>query len=197
MARQGLNPAIIMREAAGIVDVVGAERLTLARIAQQLDVRLPSLYKHIDSLAAVRAGVATLATEQLAAAITAAAVGRSGADALTALAAAYRDYARAHPGRYAMALRAPDPQEARSAPIAATMNVINAVLASYGLAGDDALDAARAVRAALHGFATLETAGGFGFPRDVDASFARLVSGLDIMLGHWPSTAEPATARPE
>ena len=187
MARPGLSPSIIIQEAAEVVDAVGVERLTLAQIAQQLGVRLPSLYKHIDSLAALRSGVATLATQQLAAAITEAAVGRAGVDALRAVAAAYRDYARTHPGRYATSLRAPDPHDdARTAASATTMKVINAVLASYDLTDDEALDAARAVRAAIHGFATLETAQGFGLPRDVDASFARLVGGLDIMLRHWP-----------
>jgi len=54
-----------------------------------------------------------------------------------------------------------------------------AVLRGYGLEGDDAVHAARTVRAALHGFAALETGGGFGIPLDLDATFARLVGVLD------------------
>jgi hypothetical protein len=35
------------------------------------------------------------------------------------------------------------------------------------------------VRAALHGFVTLEAGGGFGLPLSVDDTFARLVDALD------------------
>jgi hypothetical protein len=48
------------------------------------------------------------------------------------------------------------------------------VLASYGLRGDDALHAVRRLRSVVHGFATLESAGGFGIPLEVDESFERL-----------------------
>jgi hypothetical protein len=72
------------------------------------------------------------------------------------------------------------------------MSVVLAVLAGYGVTGDAAIDAARALRAALHGYATLEAAGGFGIPRDVDRSFGALLDGLDTMLRGW---GEPPTRR--
>jgi hypothetical protein len=43
------------------------------------------------------------------------------------------------------------------------------------------------VRAALHGFAVLETSGGFGLPRDVDATYERYVGALDAGLRSWRS----------
>jgi len=57
----------------------------------------------------------------------------------------------------------------------------------YDLAEDDRVDALRTIRAALHGFAVLEAAGGFGLPRDVDATFERYVDALDAGLGSWSS----------
>ena len=109
-----------------------------------------------------------------------AATGRSGADALRAVAAALRDYARSHPGTYLAAQRAPaaDDPEALAAGSDA-VNVLTAVLAGYGLTGDDTIHAARAVRSALHGFAVLEAGGGFGIKLDLDESFARMVDLLD------------------
>jgi hypothetical protein len=65
---------------------------------------------------------------------------------------------------------------------------VYAVLAGYGLHGDDAVDGARSLRAALHGFVVLETSGAFGLPRDVDRSFDRMVDVLDGALASW-STA--------
>jgi Tetracyclin repressor-like, C-terminal domain len=59
------------------------------------------------------------------------------------------------------------------------------VLSGYGLTRADAIDATRALRAALHGFVQLEAVGGFGLPQDVDRSFARLVELLDAALRNW------------
>lgn len=102
------------------------------------------------------------------------------------MAHAYRDFARTHPGRYAATLRVrgPDDPEADEAS-RWVLEVVFSVLARYGLAGADAVEAARALRAALHGFVALEAADGFGLPRDVDRSFNRLVEILDAALRTW------------
>nr|WP_274387673.1 TetR-like C-terminal domain-containing protein [Salsipaludibacter albus] len=95
------------------------------------------------------------------------------------MARAYRAYAVEHPGRYAATVRAPGPDDvALRAASDAVLSTVLAVLGDLGLTGDDAVDAARAVRSALHGFVTLEAAGGFGLPRDVDRSFTSLVDTL-------------------
>jgi AcrR family transcriptional regulator len=186
LARAGLNRAKVVAEAADVADELGFDRLTLAGVAERAGVRLPSLYKHIDSLDALRQGVAAQATRELAGVMTDAAVGRAGSDALHAVAAAYRDYGRAHPGRYAATVRAPDPSdEAHTAAADATLRVVLAVLAGYGITGDDAVDATRSLRAALYGFVTLEAAGGFGMPREVDRSFDRFLASFDAALTGW------------
>jgi hypothetical protein len=108
-----------------------------------------------------------------------AAVGRARDDALVAMAHAYRAYATGHPGRYAATQRAPaeeDPELVAAA--AAAVEIVLAVLRGYGLEGDDAIHAARAVRSALHGFVALETGGGFGLPVALDTSYDRIVAAL-------------------
>jgi AcrR family transcriptional regulator len=179
----------VVAAAAALADEVGWEQLTLAGLAGRLGVRLPSLYKHIANLDGLRRDVAVLALGELAAALGSAAVGRGGGDALRALAGAYRGYAREHPGRYAATVRAPAPGDGEhDAAADGVLRVVLAVLAGYGLAGDDAVDATRALRAALHGFVVLEAGGGFGLPLDVDRSYARLVDGLDATLPRWAGT---------
>jgi hypothetical protein len=37
----------------------------------------------------------------------------------------------------------------------------------------------------MHGFVTLEAAGGFGLPRSVDATYARLIAALDAAFETW------------
>ena len=56
--------------------------------------------------------------------------------------------------------------------------MLAAVLGGSGLEGDDLIHAARALRSAVHGFAALEAAGGFGLAVDRDVSFRRLVEAL-------------------
>lgn len=184
--RAGLTTVRVTAEAAAVADEVGWDHLTLALVADRCGVRLPSLYKHIDSLGGLRASVSAMATAELAASLADATVGRAGPDALRSLADAYREFGGAHPGRYAATVRAPDPEHADHAAAAASaLRTVTAVLSGFGLADDDLVDAARAVRAALHGFVTLEAAGGFGLPVDVDRSFERLAGGLCELVAAW------------
>lgn len=189
MPRAGLTADKVIAEAADVADELGFDKVSLAAVAQRLNVRLPSLYKHVTSLAALRQGIAGLATRELADAITAAAVGRAGSAALRAVADAYRAYGRAHPGRYAATVRAPEPDDVpHQAAAEAVLRIVFAVLAGYDITGDDAVDATRALRAALHGFLTLEAAGGFGMPRAVDRSYDRFMTAFDAALTNWGHT---------
>jgi AcrR family transcriptional regulator len=184
---------VVVAAAAELADEGGWERLTLAALAARLGVRLPSLYKHIDSLDGLRRDIAVLAVSELGAAVGEAAVGRAGRDALGSMAAAWRAYAARRPGRYAATVRAPAADDAEHLAAADTLlRIVLAVLAGYGLSGDDAIDATRALRASLHGFVTLEAGGGFGLPVDVDRSFTRLVDGFDAALGSRSSARQQA-----
>jgi AcrR family transcriptional regulator len=184
MPRMGLDAARVVEAAADIADAEGLEAVTLARVAGALGVRAPSLYNHVDGHGEVLRAIAVLAVRELAAALREAAVGRSGAQALTVAARAYRAYARAHPGRYAATLAAPTRgDEEHRAAASEAVDVLLAVLRAWDLEGDDAIHAVRAFRSALHGFVTLEAADGFGMAVDVDASFERLVATLAGGLG--------------
>jgi len=174
MPRVGLDAEAVVAAAAALADADGLEAVTLARVAHDLGVRPPSLYVHIGGLGDLRQRIGTLGAGELAAALSAAAAGRAGRDALDAVAQAYRGYARAHPGRYAALHPARDSPEAR-----AVVDVVVAVLRGYGLEGALAIHAVRTIRAALHGFVSLEADAGFGMPLSVDESFDKLVTVLD------------------
>jgi AcrR family transcriptional regulator len=188
--RAGLNPQRVVEEAARLADEVGFDGVTLAALAERFGVAYPSLYKHVGGLADVRERLGALALRELGDALATAAVGRSGGDALRGMADAYRRYASEHPGCYQATLGAPsEDQVERSQAAAALLGTVFAVLAGYGLSGDDAVDATRAVHSALHGFVSLQSAGAFGMPQDVDRSFARLVASLDAALANWTYVA--------
>jgi AcrR family transcriptional regulator len=199
MPRAGLSPAALVTIGLAVVDEGGSrgfEDLTLAAVAGRAGVAVPSLYKHVGSLAALRRAIAVVCVNDLADTLTRATIGRSGSDAVRALAAAYRDHARRHPGRYAATQVAsahlepversgvgPDRVEATTDALvdasARTVEVVAAVLAGCGVEPRSRIHAIRTLRAGLHGFVSLELAGGFGLPEDVDASFTFLVEVLD------------------
>jgi len=117
-------------------------------------------------------------------------IGKSRAEAIFAFANAYRAYARETPGRYALTLQAPDPRDRELQAIAQQIiEVALAILAPYKLGEEEAIHAIRGLRSIVHGFISLEGAGGFAMPIDLDASFHWLinvfVAGLDqpMMIG--------------
>ncbi|MBC7558407.1 MAG: WHG domain-containing protein, partial [Dermatophilaceae bacterium] len=173
-----------------LVDQQGRGALTLAAVAKRTGVATPSLYKHVSSLESLRQKVSARVTGELAHVLTTAVAGRSGQDALRWVAHAYRDYALAHPGRYSMTQHVPDAQDPEH--LAAgeqAVNVMVAALRGYGLDGDDAIDATRVTRSALHGFVSLQVDDGFGLPQDVGRSFERLISALHVSLSNWDQVA--------
>ena len=179
MARRGLDRAAVVDAAVAIADADGLEAVTLARVAAALGVRSPSLYNHVDGRDGLIRAIAARATRELATALRRAATGRAGTTAVAAIAAAQRDYARAHPGRYAATVPAPAPGDIEHEEAAAdAVDVLTSVFGGTGLEGDDVIHAARALRSAVHGFATLETSGGFAIAVDPDVSFRRLVDAV-------------------
>jgi AcrR family transcriptional regulator len=177
--RAGLDPAAVVAAGADLADEVGFAGLTMGLLAERVGVRTPSLYKHVDSLDALRHGISVQAKREIGHALAPAAVGRSGPDAVRAIAVAYRRWALAHPGRYAATGHPPaaDDEEDRRASDEA-LRVLLDTLSGFGLHGAHAIDAARALRAALHGFVTLESTGAFAMPREVTRSYGFLVDTL-------------------
>ena len=188
--RTRLSTASVVDAAIELVDQQGQCALTLAAVAKRTGVATPSLYKHVSSLESLRQRVSARVTGELAKVLSTAVAGRSGEDALRWVAHAYRDYALAHPGRYSMTQHVPDAQDPEH--LAAgeqAVNVMVAALRGYGLDGDDAIDATRVTRSALHGFVSLQVDDGFGLPQDVGRSFERLISALHVSLSNWDQVA--------
>ncbi|HEX8918326.1 MAG TPA: TetR-like C-terminal domain-containing protein [Chloroflexota bacterium] len=190
--RAGLDRLTVVRTAETVADAsfTGLQELSLAEVAQRLGVRTPSLYKHIDGLPALRRELRLIALLRLYDILADAAVGRSRDTAIRAIADAYRQFARQHPGLYAAALQAPEKDDAELKQAGErVVGVVVRVLEGYGPQGNDALHAVRALRSVLHGFVSLEAAGAFGLPLDLDTSYQRLV---DLFIDGLASTAEAA-----
>jgi len=179
--RAGLNRAAVVEAAAALADEEGFEGLSLTRLAERLGIRGPSVYNHVSGLEGVRRGLALLGTRELGERLRRAAVGKAGDEAIEAIAGAHRAFVKERPGLYAATLpasRLREPsaeEELQTAEQEALEPVLMVLASSYGLEDEEALHATRCLRAAVHGFATLEVAGGFGLALDTNESFRRLV----------------------
>ncbi|MEX0853435.1 MAG: TetR-like C-terminal domain-containing protein [Bauldia sp.] len=177
MPRAGLTPTAVVERAEAVADRDGLEAVTLARLASEFGVRSPSLYKHVEGLDGVRRALAVRGLIEANARIQRATVGKTRDEALLALARAYWQFARDRPGLYAASLRAPTPRQNDVAAAGeALLGTVLSVVASYGVSGDDALHATRGLRAIIHGFVSLDAAGGFRLKLDLEESFRRLLS---------------------
>jgi len=180
MPRAGLDAEAVVTAAAALADEEGVEFLTLTALAGRLGIRAPSLYAHVDGLPDLRRRLGARGARELAASVRVAATGQARLDALRAVADTYRAYALAHPGTYAAMQRAPDEDSGEDGAAARELiGVILAVLGGYDLEGEEAIHAVRLVRATLHGFVSLEQAGGFRMPVSLQQSFEHLVAMLD------------------
>lgn len=177
--RAGLDRAAVVKAAAEMVNREGLEALSITRLAEELGVKPPSVYNHVGGLADLRRELALLNHRILAERMAEAAIGRSGEEAVLAVAEAYRAYIKEAPGVYLASLQASGNQEQVDEALRQAeekvLKIVMAIIHSFGLEGEDGLHAARGLRSVVHGFATLEILGGFGLPLDLDESFRRLV----------------------
>jgi AcrR family transcriptional regulator len=176
MPRAGLSPESVIDAAEAVADKDGLEAVSLARLAKDLGVRPPSLYKHIDSLDSVKRALAVRGASEANHRIERATIGKARDEALFALGHAYWQFARDRPGLYAASLRAARPGEKDVAAAGeALLGTVLSVLAGYGVERNDALHATRGLRAIIHGFVSLDAAGGFRLKLDLNQSFERLL----------------------
>lgn len=156
--RVGVDRPAVVRAAVAVLDAEGPTGLSMARLAAELGIRGPSLYAHVRSQAELRRELWLWLVDDLGERMRASVMGRSGQDALVALATALRDYGRAHPSRYLLTLQPPEPFDDEAVAARRRANsAFRAVIRSFGLEGPAAVHSGRALRAAVHGFVELET----------------------------------------
>jgi AcrR family transcriptional regulator len=155
----------IVRVARDLVEAEGLEGLSMRRLADRLGMRAPSLYKHFADKQALEAALISDGFEEQAQVFEAAIANTD--DALAAIAAAYREYARLHPHLYRLMterplrreLLAPGVEERAARPL-------------YEAVGGDR-DLARAAWAFAHGMTNLELNARFPSDADLDAAWKR------------------------
>ncbi|AKG43752.1 TetR-family transcriptional regulator [Streptomyces xiamenensis] len=195
MVRAGLTTERVVRAGAELADEVGFDEVTVSALARRLGVKVASLYSHLKNSQDLRTRIALLALEEMAERGDAALAGRSGRDALAALGDVYRDYARAHPGRYAAAQLRLDPQAAAASAGGRHARMTRAILRGYALGEPDQTHAVRLLGSVFHGYVSLELGGGFSHSApDTQETWIRILDSLDALLRNWPAPTPVANS---
>ena len=184
MARD-LTKEKVIHKAAELANKLGdVHQLKLKDLAAALNIKVPSLYNHIkgtdELIFALRVHTHTIWYDNLRDAM----VGKIGSEALWVAAQSYRTLAHANPGIYQLILPAGETDSEIDRIAWHTISLLLLILGSFGLEGDEALHVVRGFRSLVHGFVSLELAGGFGLDLDLDYSFEQLfkayLNGLNI-----------------
>jgi AcrR family transcriptional regulator len=159
-----------------LLEEEGAGALTMRRLADQLGIKAPSLYKHLPDKTALEAAIIATGLEEAAArfeaAVDSATTGGAatgdaaggGAAAISALAGAYREFALAHPHLYRLIHNGPLPRQHLPAGVEE-----RAAAPLLRVAGSRAR--ARALWAFAHGMVMLELDQRFPPDADLDAAW--------------------------
>jgi AcrR family transcriptional regulator len=172
---RGITRTQVIECAATLVNSQGFAALSLAQIASQTGVKVPSLYNYVTGIDDVRQALAIRGAQEILAIVVHAAVGRAGGDAIMAVALAYRAYIVRNPGVYAATIQTDNSDPAFQQANAELLRVLTQILAPYHLSAQDLIHALRGLRSLVHGFATIEISDGFGMPVDLDMSFVQMV----------------------
>jgi len=156
----------IVDAAQRLLEDEGPEAMSMRRLAGELGIRAPSLYKHVDGKDRIEAELQQRALTQLASAL-------QPAGDLRALAHSYRRWALDHPRLYELTTRRPLHRDLLRDGVetAASARLV-------ALSGGN-VDRGRALWAAAHGLVDLELAQRFPEGADVQAAWDALVAAFD------------------
>ncbi len=177
--KKGLNREVIVDTAAQLAEERGVENLTLHELAGALGVKTASLYNHLRGMPELNARLTERAFQRMLGALQDAAQGRTGVDALRALACAYRSFALSQPQLYKSMLALPHFEQTEIVELKNTfMRLFHPVLDAYALSPEERIHFSRLIRSSLHGFVSLEAAGFFQYPLPPDESYAHMIDDL-------------------
>lgn len=192
--RQPVDEGRVIAVASELADREGLDAVTLTRVAKELGVRQPALYRHVESYHDLVRSLGLRGREMLAAAISEAAIGVAGEDAVAAVGHAWRSVARDHPGLYAATDRYPCAGDAElEAAVDRIVAVLALSLASFDLDDEHRVHAARTLRSAFHGFAHIELCDGHPLQNDVDDTFEHMIELLCTGIRHQQVTHDTTT----
>lgn len=178
---QTLTPQIIVQSAIACLETEGIAALGVNRVAKQLGVQPPAIYKHLDGNAGLHRAVRLEGWRQFIAAYCVETQPCPTPEArLREAAYQFRQFAHQHQELYALIMS--EPLDLSDPELQGIYQALEAfyqrALAPLGSSRETMIDASRFFHAAIHGFVSAERARLFADARSCDESFEYLVTGL-------------------
>lgn len=173
MPRQGLNKEVVTAAAIRLIEEKGFSNFSLNELAKSLDIKPASLYSHIQNIDALFTDIGIIAVRQMVSSEKEAIEGKTGDEALFALASAYRKFAKEHYGLYSLVMNIPNGNNPVLELAAEEITEpILKVLESYNISKEMQMHYQRSLRSMMHGFVAHEEYGAFShFPIDRNKSY--------------------------
>jgi AcrR family transcriptional regulator len=183
-ARVGVTKAQVVAAAASQADEESYQSLNVTVLARRLGIRSQSVYAHVGGIDEIQAALQMLSYRLLGERIRAAVDGLTGRESIIAWANAHLRFDLEHPGLFAARNRPPGDDPELWEVIHQSAEPSLAVLAWYGLDGEEAMHFTRLVWATLFGFVSMHHAGLFTMPVDPRESLRRTIEGLADQIEH-------------
>jgi AcrR family transcriptional regulator len=163
MKGKGLTLELIVATATKLIEEKGYENFSLRELSARLNVKAASLYNHISSVDDINREVGLFAVNRMNEILSKAVGNKIRDEALSALADAYRQFAKDNQELYRTIFALPilDTGNGLRDIGKTNLDIIRKILEQYTLPDKTITNYMRSFRSALHGFVLLETAGYF------------------------------------
>lgn len=187
LKEKSLTQKDVINAAITCLEKEGESAIGVNRVARELGIKPPAIYKHLDGNAALRRAVVLAIWRRYLTHLEQQTAGLSEPRELLRTGGhAARNFARSHPALYRVMmqfqLQPTDPDAA--ALIQESLGLLKRSLQLYKLNDKQLIDVMRMVNAAIYGFISLEQAGLMTLERSTDVSFEVMLDALVVAVEH-------------
>lgn len=172
MPKNNISEELIIETSAHIANEIGLDNLSLKIIAEELNIKPPSLYNHISGLDNIKEKLMIYGWKQIENKMIDSAVGVAGYEALKNMCYAFYDYATNNKGVFAAMLwyNKYETQENNNS-TARLFELLFKVMRALDISEDNINHSIRTLRGFLEGFSLLVNNNAFGNPISIKESF--------------------------
>ena len=172
MSKNNISDALIVETSARISNKVGLDNLSLKRVADELNIKSPSLYNHISGLEEIKIQLMFYGWKQMEEKMIDSAVGVAGYEALKNMCYAFYDYATTNKGVFTAMLwyNKYDNEEANNT-TKRLFTLLFKVMKPLNISEENINHTIRTLRSFLEGFSLLVNNNAFGNPISIKESF--------------------------
>lgn len=172
MSKNNISDELIIETSARIANKVGLDNLSLKIIAEELNIKSPSLYNHISSLNEIKSQLMVYGWKQIEEKMIDSAVGVSGYEALRNMCNVFYDYATNNKGIFtAMLWYNKYESDEKENATTRLFNMLFKIMKSLNITDENINHIIRTLRGFLEGFSLLVNNNAFGNPISIKESF--------------------------